>query len=94
MICLIHSQGLLGFIDGTDPPPPPENIADGTAPDVENQDYDLWRRGDLLLKGWILCLVNDDVVCTVWDLKTSRDVWLELENKYMRLFNFAPPTGK
>ncbi|KAI3447207.1 hypothetical protein Pfo_003872 [Paulownia fortunei] len=94
MLCLIQSQGLLGFIDGTNGPPP-ETVADpadGTTAAVKNQDYDLWRRTDMLLKGWILCSLNDEVVYTVSALKTSRDVWLELENRFRRLFNLAPPT--
>ncbi|XP_011078078.1 uncharacterized protein LOC105161921 isoform X1 [Sesamum indicum] len=93
MLCLIQSQGLLGFIDGTIAPPHEtvSDAADATAAAVRNPDYDLWSRSDVLLKGWILCSLNDDIVYTVSALKTSRDVWLELENKFRRLFNLAPP---
>ncbi|KAL0333704.1 UNVERIFIED_CONTAM: hypothetical protein Sangu_1526600 [Sesamum angustifolium] len=92
MLCLIQSQGLLGFIDGTIAPPPEtvSEAADATAAAVRNPDYDLWSRSDVLLKGWILCSLNDDIVYTVSAMKTSRDVWLELENKFRRLFNLAP----
>ncbi|KAL0345031.1 UNVERIFIED_CONTAM: hypothetical protein Sradi_4334400 [Sesamum radiatum] len=93
MLCLIQSQGLLGFIDGTIAPPPEtiSEAADATAAAVRNPDYDLWSRSDVLLKGWILCSLNDDIVYTVSAMKTSRDVWLELENKFRRLFNLPPP---
>ncbi|KAL0315835.1 UNVERIFIED_CONTAM: hypothetical protein Sradi_5461700 [Sesamum radiatum] len=92
MLCLIQSQGLLGFIDGTIAPPPEtvSEAADATAAAVRNPYYDLWSRSDVLLKGWILCSLNDDIVYTVSAMKTSRDVWLELENKFRRLFNLAP----
>ncbi|KAK6152049.1 hypothetical protein DH2020_014684 [Rehmannia glutinosa] len=96
MLCLIQSQGLLGFIDGTIAPPP-ETVADpadGTAAaGVRNEDYDLWVRTDMLVKGWILCSLNDDVVYAVSMLRTSREIWMELENKFRQLFNLFPPTA-
>ncbi|KAL0315841.1 UNVERIFIED_CONTAM: hypothetical protein Sradi_5462300 [Sesamum radiatum] len=106
MLCLIESQGLLGFIDGTNKPPPPETGGKGTtsqdidetggdgttSEDIENPDYVQWRRSDVLLKGWILCSLNDDVVSTVTlGLETSRDVWVELENKFRRISGVDPP---
>ncbi|KAL0333703.1 UNVERIFIED_CONTAM: hypothetical protein Sangu_1526500 [Sesamum angustifolium] len=106
MLCLIESQGLLGFIDGTNKPPPPETGGNGTtsqdidetggdgttSEDIENPDYVQWRRSDVLLKGWILCSLNDDVVSTVTlGLETSRDVWVELENKFQRISDVDPP---
>ncbi|KAL0315844.1 UNVERIFIED_CONTAM: hypothetical protein Sradi_5462600 [Sesamum radiatum] len=84
MLCIIQSQGLLGFIDGTNPPPP-ETAVDATMAAVRNPDYDIWSRTDVLLKGWILCSLNDDIVNDVLELKTSRDVWLGLENMFERL---------
>ncbi|KAK4432812.1 hypothetical protein Salat_1043400 [Sesamum alatum] len=85
MLCLIGSQGLLGFIDGTNEPTP-ETAADGTT-----SENDLWRRTDMLLKGWILCSLNDDVIYAVLGLKTSRDVWLELEDIFRRISDSDPP---
>ncbi|KAK4391871.1 hypothetical protein Sango_1964900 [Sesamum angolense] len=73
MLCIIQSQGLLGFIDGTNPPPP-QTAVDATTAAVRNPDYDIWSRTDVLLKGWILCSLNDDIVNDVLELKTSRDV--------------------
>ncbi|KAL0333696.1 UNVERIFIED_CONTAM: hypothetical protein Sangu_1525800 [Sesamum angustifolium] len=82
MLCIIQSQGLLGFIDGTNPPPPPETAADAT---TAVPDYDIWSRTDVLLKGWILCSLEDDIAYEVLELQTSGEVWLELENKFQRL---------
>ncbi|KAL0315846.1 UNVERIFIED_CONTAM: hypothetical protein Sradi_5462800 [Sesamum radiatum] len=85
MLCIIQSQGLLGFIDGTNPPPPPETAADATTAAVKNTDYDIWSRTDVLLKGWILCSLEDDIAYEVLELQTSGEVWLKLENKFRRL---------
>ncbi|KAK6152029.1 hypothetical protein DH2020_014664 [Rehmannia glutinosa] len=98
VLCFIYSQGLHGFIDGTSAPPP-ETVtgpsADGgtTAVVLRNPYYELWIRTDMLLKGWILCSLNDDVVYSVVNLRTSRDVWLQLENRFNRVFNLVPLTG-
>ncbi|KAL0411391.1 UNVERIFIED_CONTAM: hypothetical protein Slati_3728800 [Sesamum latifolium] len=91
MVCLIGSEGLLGFVDGTTERPPEivADAADGTT--WENPDYDLWRRSDMLVKGWILCSLNDDVVYTVLGLETSRDVWVELQNKFRHISDLHPP---
>ncbi|KAL0345028.1 UNVERIFIED_CONTAM: hypothetical protein Sradi_4334100 [Sesamum radiatum] len=56
----------------------------------EKPDYLQWRRTDALLKGWILCSLNDNVVPTVTGLKTSREVWVELENKFRHISGVYP----
>lgn len=82
VLCLIESQGLLGFIDGTIPPPP-EKIADGEEAERPNPEYIDWRRSDVLVKGWILGSISGlDVLSHVANLKTAREVWLELETKF------------
>ncbi|KAG8376224.1 hypothetical protein BUALT_Bualt09G0040800 [Buddleja alternifolia] len=70
MLCLVESQGLLGFIDG-ETPPPPENAA--------AEEQKVWRRRDRLVKGWILGSVGEDALDAVVGLDTAMDVWLELE---------------
>ncbi|XP_073150762.1 uncharacterized protein [Henckelia pumila] len=71
MICLLESQGLLGFIDGQIPPP--------SSP---IDDLKLWRRTDRLVKGWILGSIGKDLLPKVLaeSKGSSREVWLELEN--------------
>ncbi|KAL9149783.1 hypothetical protein ABFS82_12G128100 [Erythranthe guttata] len=85
MLCLIEGQDLLGFIDGTIPPPPsaPEtSTSTSTTMARGGNDYRLWRRSDRLLKGWILGSLHEDMVSEVSALETSRNVWLHLENTF------------
>ncbi|KAL8036001.1 hypothetical protein ABFX02_12G131400 [Erythranthe guttata] len=85
MLCLIEGQDLLGFIDGTIPPPPsaPEtSTSTSTTTARGGNDYRLWRRSDRLLKGWILGSLHEDMVSEVSALETSRNVWLHLENTF------------
>ncbi|KAK4432808.1 hypothetical protein Salat_1043000 [Sesamum alatum] len=84
MHCILESQGLLGFIDGTNPPPPPIVADATTAVAVKNRDYFRWIRTDAVVKGWILCSLNDDIIDKGMAFRTSRGVWLELENKFGR----------
>ncbi|KAI3447204.1 hypothetical protein Pfo_003869 [Paulownia fortunei] len=89
MLCLIEGQELLGFIDGSISPPPETASADSSdgKTAIMNQDYVLWRRTDRLLKGWILGSLHENMVSEVAALKTARDVWLHLENKFCELPN-------
>ncbi|KAI3447210.1 hypothetical protein Pfo_003875 [Paulownia fortunei] len=89
MLCLVEGQGLLGFIDGEILEPlPPENaitVPEGGSRTMENVKYEreLWRRTDRLVKGWILGSIGNDALGAVWELETSREVWIELE----KIFN-------
>ncbi|KAA8544475.1 hypothetical protein F0562_022485 [Nyssa sinensis] len=83
---LVESQDLLGFIDGTNPPPA-EMVTvpdDMTMKEIPNPDYLLWRRSDRLVKGWIIGSLTVSALHIVVDLKTARDVWIELQNKFDR----------
>ncbi|KAM7517528.1 hypothetical protein LguiB_016490 [Lonicera macranthoides] len=73
MDCVIVSQDLVGFIDGSISKPVPSILT--------NQNYLLWRRTDHLLKGWILGSLSEEVLVSVIHLETSRDVWADLEEK-------------
>ncbi|KAI3447205.1 hypothetical protein Pfo_003870 [Paulownia fortunei] len=89
MLCLIESQDLLGFIDGSISPPPETvstDSSDGSTA-MRNQDYALWKRTDRLLKGWILGSLHENMISEVAALNTARDVWLHLENKSRELSN-------
>ncbi|KAH6799979.1 hypothetical protein C2S52_000443 [Perilla frutescens var. hirtella] len=79
MLCLIESQGFVGFIDDGAPPPP-----------NDTQVYTAWRRSDRLVKGWILGALSDEVVESVVSFDSARDVWLELENNFS-IPKFAQP---
>lgn len=78
MLCLIEGQDLLGFIDGTISPPETHRSAAGRS---SNDNYLLWRRTDMLLKGWIFGSLSENMVSEVFSYETSRDVWLYLEDK-------------
>ncbi|KAH6782671.1 hypothetical protein C2S51_007964 [Perilla frutescens var. frutescens] len=80
MLCLIESQGFVGFIDGGAPPPP-----------NDSQVYAEWRRSDRLVKGWILGALSDEVVESVVSFDSARDVWLELEKNFSIPKRAQPP---
>ncbi|XP_047952686.1 uncharacterized protein LOC125198376 isoform X2 [Salvia hispanica] len=65
MLCLLESQGLVGFIDGKVPPPQNSNVV-------------AWRRTDWLVKGWILGTLSNEVIESV-NSHSARTVWLKLE---------------
>lgn len=89
MLCLVESQGVLGFINGEilEPLPPEKanNVPEENSKISENVKYEqkLWRRTDRLVKGWILGSIGNDALGAVWELETAREVWLELE----KIFN-------
>ncbi|KAK6147604.1 hypothetical protein DH2020_018516 [Rehmannia glutinosa] len=82
MLCLMESQGLLGFVDGEIYPPEKATDVDGKITNSNDYNYVVWRRSDRLVKGWILGAVSEEVVDSVVTFETARDVWLELENTF------------
>ncbi|KAH6832897.1 hypothetical protein C2S53_020722 [Perilla frutescens var. hirtella] len=80
MLCLIESQGFVGFIDGGAPPPP-----------NDSQIYAEWRRSDRLVKGWILGALSDEVVERVVRFDSARELWLELEKNFSIPERAQPP---
>ncbi|XP_060198744.1 uncharacterized protein LOC132627419 [Lycium barbarum] len=77
MLCLLESQELVGFIDGTIQPPL-DKITDYNG----NQDnnYLMWKRSDRLVKGWILGSLTEKMLEKVVEKISARDLWLELED--------------
>ncbi|KAL3623601.1 hypothetical protein CASFOL_032417 [Castilleja foliolosa] len=91
ILCLIESQDLLRFIDGTIPPPqPPPEDPSATAADSKDINNAAWRT-DRLVKGWILGALADPVLKKVVRFTTARDVWLELEMMFASSAGSAPP---
>ncbi|KAA8542492.1 hypothetical protein F0562_023635 [Nyssa sinensis] len=84
MLSLIVSQNLVGFIDGQNVVPPqriivrPDVRSELTA-EIENPEYQAWRRTDWLLKGWIIGSLSEEVLGLVvmsdWKSDTARVVW-------------------
>ncbi|KAL3623607.1 hypothetical protein CASFOL_032423 [Castilleja foliolosa] len=89
ILCLIGSHELLGFIDGTIPPPQrPSKIPSATADDGKDTNNNIVWRTDRLVKGWILGALADPILQDVVNFTTARDVWLELE----KMFTSSPVT--
>ncbi|XP_055836216.1 uncharacterized protein LOC129904665 [Solanum dulcamara] len=63
MLCLLESQELVGFIDGTN---------------LIQLDLK-WKRSDRLVKGWIFGSLAEEMLQYVAEKISARDVWLELE---------------
>ncbi|KAL3634476.1 hypothetical protein CASFOL_021530 [Castilleja foliolosa] len=91
ILCLIESQDLLRFIDGTIPPPqPPPEDPSATAADSKDINNAAWRT-DRLVKGWILGALAHPVLNNVVNFTTARNVWLELEKMFPSSAGSAPP---
>lgn len=63
IICLLESQELISFIDGTN---------------LVQLDLK-WKRSDRLVKGWILGSLDEEMLQYVVEKVSARDVWLKLE---------------
>ncbi|KAK2971014.1 hypothetical protein RJ640_000363 [Escallonia rubra] len=77
ILCLLDSQGLVGFIDGTTPAPAETatTVANDANEGVTNPDYLLWKKSDLLVKGWILGSLSEQVFVDRGESTTARDIW-------------------
>ncbi|KAA8542487.1 hypothetical protein F0562_023640 [Nyssa sinensis] len=65
MRSLIVSQNLVGFIDGQNVAPPQSiivrpHVRSKLIAEIENPEYQAWRRADLLLKGWIIGSLSEE----------------------------------
>ncbi|XP_016493496.1 uncharacterized protein LOC107812838 isoform X2 [Nicotiana tabacum] len=70
IVCLLESQELVGFVDGTI-----------TSPlETDGLDYLQWKKSDRFVKGLILGSLTEQVLRDVLDKATARDVWLELDH--------------
>uniref|UniRef100_A0A5B6ZUF0 Retrotransposon Copia-like N-terminal domain-containing protein n=1 Tax=Davidia involucrata TaxID=16924 RepID=A0A5B6ZUF0_DAVIN len=89
MRCLIISQDMLGFIDGSKEEPPQwidvpvlDDAGSETTTKNDNPEYLAWTRTDKLLKGWIIGSLTEACLGKVENLVsecyTARDVWTEL----------------
>jgi hypothetical protein len=83
----LRSTKLLGFLDGTIPPPP-KQIASSTeagADLVSNPEYDQWFHQDQQVLSGLLSSMSEEILRDVLDAGTSREVW----NILQRMFGFA-----
>ncbi|KAL2539823.1 Ankyrin repeat family protein [Abeliophyllum distichum] len=88
----IDSQGMIVFING-DIPEPPQMITasthDGTR-EIENPDYQDWKRSDMLVREWILSTLSPTVLIHVVRLKTAQQVWKHLARNLKTVKTFDP----
>ncbi|KAL0310000.1 UNVERIFIED_CONTAM: hypothetical protein Sradi_5942300 [Sesamum radiatum] len=61
----------LCFIDGT-----------SLKPDHGHENYDKWIRVDSMVQTWILNSISKNIVGAFLYTKTSRELWLDLEERY------------
>ncbi|KAL0368365.1 UNVERIFIED_CONTAM: Retrovirus-related Pol polyprotein from transposon RE1 [Sesamum calycinum] len=61
----------LCFIDGT-----------SLKPELGHENYDKWIRVDSMVQTWILNSISKNIVGAVLYTKTSRELWLDLEERY------------
>uniref|UniRef100_A0A5B6ZP47 Retrotransposon Copia-like N-terminal domain-containing protein n=1 Tax=Davidia involucrata TaxID=16924 RepID=A0A5B6ZP47_DAVIN len=88
MRCLIISQDMFGFIDGSTKAPPRwihvpvlDDAGSETTTKKDNPEYLAWTRTDKLLNGWIIGSLTEAFLGFVRTLKksnTARDVWTKL----------------
>jgi gag-polypeptide of LTR copia-type len=82
-LILPHARGhnLLGYLDGSYPPPPSTlNLTSGAA--LPNLEYIAWMRQDQLLLVWMLNSISEFVVSQVVHYVTSVELWQELHLRY------------
>ena len=70
---LIQSNGLEGFLDGSEEAPLPKIIVNGE--EGANPDYKSWIRTDRLVQAWITSTLTEEVIGFVVGLKTFKKVW-------------------
>lgn len=78
---LIEAQDLLSFVDGTGKEPK-EFIETDDKGEIMNPEYVTWRRTDRLLKSLMIGTMTEDVLSLVVGLRTSRDIWMCLEETF------------
>ncbi|XP_035837461.1 uncharacterized protein LOC110900846 isoform X2 [Helianthus annuus] len=77
MLCLLDSQGMRGFIDGTFKKPQANGGPKGKP---EKTKYKEWSRSDALVKGWIFGSISEYNMDDVIGLETAHEVWNKLKN--------------
>lgn len=84
---MFRSHGLLGFLDGTNPPPTETVLNPGDCKMVRNQDYITWRRTDQFLRERILGLVEDGIAQASMADDSSRGKCRHLDDKFQEHLN-------
>ena len=83
----LSSQSLLGYVNGSTPPPPTTltvRTADQVA-EIPNPEYAKWVRTDQRIMAWLLGSLTEDAIKIVYGLRSSQEVWHFLAQKYNRV---------
>ncbi|KAL0401196.1 UNVERIFIED_CONTAM: hypothetical protein Slati_4149500 [Sesamum latifolium] len=67
----LRAKMKLGFIDGT-----------SVKPDTNDPNFEQWIRVDSMVTTWILNSISKDIVEAFMYAKSSRTLWLDLEQRY------------
>lgn len=83
----LNSQSLLGYVTGTELRPPPTLTVRAEEQDIEtpNPDYAKWVRTDQRIMAWLVGSLSEDVIKSVYGLRSSHELWLYLAQKYNRV---------
>ncbi|XP_074322963.1 uncharacterized protein LOC141659923 [Apium graveolens] len=71
MLFALSSKNKIGFVNGT-----------VETPELTSSDYKLWERCNDLVISWLLFNLDENIARSVLFLKTTRSIWLDLENRF------------
>jgi hypothetical protein len=77
----LESQDLLGYVDGSIPPPP-KIISGPSSSLVPNPAYQQWRKQDQMILIVLLSFLTKTVLSQVIGHSTSRTLWEALEKMF------------
>lgn len=79
----LAGNGLFGFYDGTEIPPPRYVFTtDGTITAEETAAYKAWKQTDMALLSLLMATLDEDIVDVIIGCSTSRQAWLALQERF------------
>jgi hypothetical protein len=81
VIPYLESQKLLGYVDGSIPPPP-RTITDSSSNLVPNPAFRQWRQQDQMILSVLLSSLTESILTQVVGNSTSRALWEALEKNF------------
>lgn len=81
---LLYSQKLIGFVNGgVVPPETTRQIENGGVVTTEpNPVYESWFCSDQLVRSWLFGTLSEEVLGSVHNLSTSREIWISLAENF------------
>jgi hypothetical protein len=78
----LEGHNLFGYVDGSNPPPPPKQVLTATSATVDNPEYQSWYHQDKQVLSIIVSTLTEEILPHVLTLSSSREVWLTLETLF------------